>query len=80
MPLICFGAAATRVSMTTIGLLQYVTPTIQFAIGVFVYGEPMPPMRWVGFGLVWVALALFTVETLRHRRRQLRLSAEAVAV
>ncbi|MGZ6878190.1 MAG: EamA family transporter RarD [Nocardioidaceae bacterium] len=80
VPLICFGAAATRVSMTTIGLLQYVTPTIQFAIGVFVYGEPMPPMRWVGFGLVWLALALFTVETLRHRRRQLRLAAESIAV
>jgi len=79
IPLICFGGAATRVSMTTIGLMQYVTPTIQFAIGVFFYGEPMPPMRWVGFGLVWVALALFTVESLRHRRRTLRLTAEAVA-
>ena len=80
VPLICFGAAATRVSLTTIGLLQYVTPTIQFAIGVFFYGEPMPPMRWVGFGLVWVALAIFTVESLRHRRRTLRLAAESVTV
>jgi chloramphenicol-sensitive protein RarD len=80
VPLICFGGAATRVSLTAIGLMQYVTPSIQFAIGVFWYGEPMPPMRWVGFGLVWVALAVFTVETLHHRRRQLRLAAEAVAV
>jgi chloramphenicol-sensitive protein RarD len=80
VPLICFGGAATRVSMTTIGLLQYVTPTIQFAIGVFVYGEPMPAMRWAGFALVWVALAIFTMESLNHRRRQLRMAAEASAV
>ena len=80
VPLICFGGAATRVSLTTIGLLQYVTPTVQFAIGVFLYGEPMPPLRWVGFGLVWVALILFTAESLTHHRRQLRLAAEAVAV
>jgi chloramphenicol-sensitive protein RarD len=80
VPLICFGAAATRVSMTTIGLLQYVTPTVQFMIGVFFYGEPMPPMRWVGFAMVWVALIVFTAETLNHRRRQLRLAAEAMAL
>ncbi|MGN6130204.1 MAG: EamA family transporter RarD [Nocardioidaceae bacterium] len=80
VPLICFGAAATRVSMTTIGLLQYVTPTVQFVIGVFFYGEPMPAMRWVGFAMVWVALAVFTVEAVNHRRRQLRLAAEAIAL
>jgi chloramphenicol-sensitive protein RarD len=80
VPLICFGGAATRVSMTTIGLLQYVTPTIQFAIGVFLYGEPMPAMRWAGFALVWVALVIFTAETLNHRRRQLRLAAEGSAL
>jgi chloramphenicol-sensitive protein RarD len=80
VPLICFGGAATRVSLTTIGLLQYVTPTIQFAIGVFVYGEPMPPLRWAGFSLVWVALVIFTAEAVVNRRRQLRVAAEAVAV
>ncbi len=80
IPLICFGGAATRVSMTTIGLLQYVTPTIQFAIGVFFYGEPMPALRWAGFAMVWVALAIFTMESLNHRRRQLRLAAEAIAL
>jgi chloramphenicol-sensitive protein RarD len=80
IPLICFGAAATRVSMTTLGLLQYLTPTIQFALGIWVFHEPMPVLRWVGFTLVWVALALFTVETLNHRRRQLRLTAEAAAI
>ncbi len=80
VPLICFGAAATRVSMTTIGLLQYLAPTIQFALGVFLFHEPMPTFRWVGFGLVWLALVIFTVESVNHRRRQLRLVAEATAL
>ena len=80
IPLICFGAAATRVSLTTIGLLQYLAPTLQFALGVLLFREPMPTMRWVGFGLVWVALVIFTVEAVNHRRRQLRLAAEAVAL
>ena len=80
VPLLCFGGAATRVSMTTLGLLQYVTPTMQFALGVLVFGEPMPTMRWVGFGLVWLALVIFTVESLNHRRRSLRLVAETVTL
>ncbi|MGH3370803.1 MAG: EamA family transporter, partial [Nocardioidaceae bacterium] len=80
IPLICFGAAATRVSMTTIGLLQYLAPTIQFALGVLLFREDMPLMRWVGFSLVWVALVLFTYEAVTHRRRQLRLTAEASAL
>lgn len=80
IPLLCFGAAATRISLTTIGLLQYTTPSLQFAIGVFVYGEPMPPSRLAGFLLVWVALAVFTADAVRHRRRQLRRAAEAAAV
>jgi len=79
VPLICFGAAATRVPLTTIGLLQYIAPTLQFALGVLVFQEPMPATRWVGFALVWVALAIFTAETL-NRRRQLRLTAQASAL
>ncbi|TNM36327.1 EamA family transporter RarD [Nocardioides albidus] len=80
VPLLCFGAAATRVSMTTLGLLQYLAPILQFALGVTVLGEEMPPGRWLGFGLVWLALAVFTVEALRHHRRQLALAAEACAI
>ena len=80
MPLICFGAAATRVSMTTIGLLQYLAPTLQFVLGLVVFGEQMTPVKWVGFGLVWIALAVFTVEALRHRQSQLRLAAAASAL
>ena len=77
IPLICFGAAAIRVSMVSLGLLQYLAPTLQFALGVLWFDEDMPPGRWVGFALVWVALAIFTVEAVNHRRRQLRLTVEA---
>jgi len=80
VPLICFGAAATRVPMTTLGLLQYLAPTIQFVLGVTLFAEPMPPMRLLGFGVVWLALAVFTFEALSHRRQQLRLTAEASAL
>lgn len=78
IPLICFGAAAIRVSMVSLGMLQYLAPTLQFALGVFWFHEDMPAGRWVGFALVWVALAVFTVEAVsHHRRRQLRLTVEA---
>ena len=79
VPLLFFSAAATRVPLTTLGLLQYLAPTFQFAIGVFLYGEPLPPVRVVGFVLVWAALAVFTVEALEHRRRQIRLAVQAAA-
>ena len=80
IPLICFGAAATRVSMVTLGLLQYVAPVLQFALGVLWFHEDMPAGRWVGFLLVWIALAIFTAEAVNHRRRQLRLTVEATAI
>ena len=66
VPLICFGEAATRVSMVTLGLLQYLAPTIQFLLGVLWFQEPMPASRLAGFGLVWVALILFTAESINH--------------
>ena len=77
IPLICFGAAAIRVSMVSLGLLQYLAPTLQFALGVLWFHEDMPAGRWVGFGLVWAALVVFTFEAVNHRRRQLRLTVEA---
>lgn len=80
LPLICFGAAATRLPMVTLGLLQYLAPIIQFALGVFLFHEDMPAGRWIGFVLVWIALVLFTVEAVNHRRRQLRMVAEAAAL
>lgn len=79
IPLLCFGAAATRITMTHIGLLQYLAPVLQFALGVTVLGEHMPSARWIGFGLVWLALVIFTAEALHARRRQLMLAAASTA-
>ena len=79
IPLICFGAAAIRVSMVTLGLLQYLAPILQFALGLLYFHEDMTPGRWVGFAMVWVALAMFTYEANGHRRRQLRLTALATS-
>ncbi len=77
VPLLCFGAAATRVSMTSLGLLQYLAPILQFGLGITVLGEHMPAERWIGFGLVWLALAVFTYDAIHDRRRhQLALAAE----
>ncbi|TQL70594.1 chloramphenicol-sensitive protein RarD [Nocardioides albertanoniae] len=72
VPLACFGAAAIRVPMVTIGLLQYLAPILQFAVGVFIAHEAMPPGRWVGFAIVWVALIIFSAEAVHHRRVVLR--------
>ena len=80
LPLLCFGAAAIRVPLVTLGLLQYLAPILQFLLGVLWFQEDMSTGRWIGFALVWVALAIFTFESIRHRRRQLRVAAEAVAV
>ena len=70
IPLILFAAGARRVTLTTLGLLQYIAPTMQFLIGVLVYGEPFGVGRVVGFGLIWAALVLYTAESLMNRRRQ----------
>ncbi len=71
VPLLLFASAARRLPLISLGLIQYVAPLVQFAIGAFVLGEAMPPERWVGFGLVWLALAVLTadlVATGRGRR------------
>ena len=68
VPLILFGAAAVRIPLATVGLLQYIAPVMQFLIGVLVYGEPMPAGRLAGFALVWVALAIFMADALRTLR------------
>lgn len=66
VPLMLFGAAAVRIPLTTVGLLQYLAPTMQLLIGVYVLGEALPATRLLGFGLVWMALLVFTVDALRH--------------
>jgi chloramphenicol-sensitive protein RarD len=69
IPLLAFAAAAQSLPLSVLGLLQYLTPVIQFLIGVFWFGEPMPVYRWVGFALVWLALIVFTADALRQARR-----------
>jgi chloramphenicol-sensitive protein RarD len=68
IPLILFGAAASRIPLSSIGFIQYLTPTLQFLIAYFILQEPMPAVRWIGFGLVWLSLVLLTLDALRSRR------------
>ena len=81
VPLILFGASAIRVPLATLGLLQYLAPTMQFLIGVLIRGEPMPATRLAGFALVWLALAVFTADALHAARRaHVRRRAQEAAV
>ena len=80
VPLLFFAAASTRLPLSTLGLLQYLAPTLQFLLGVLYFGEQMSTWRWVGFGLVWLALMLMSGHGL-HRanvNRRERLVAEPV--
>ncbi|MFD5077461.1 EamA family transporter RarD [Streptomyces sp. NPDC058371] len=72
LPLVCFGAAAIRVPLSTLGLLQYLAPVFQFLLGILYFHEAMPPARWAGFALVWLALSLLTFDALRTARRSAR--------
>jgi chloramphenicol-sensitive protein RarD len=69
LPLVCFGAAAIRVPLSTLGLLQYMAPVFQFLLGILYFHESMPPERWAGFALVWLALSLLTGDALRTARK-----------
>jgi chloramphenicol-sensitive protein RarD len=79
VPLLCFAGAANRLPLSTVGLLQFLTPVLQFLLGITVFHETMSPARWAGFGLVWISLAVFTVEALRHQRRSMRAAVDALA-
>ncbi|KRD20439.1 protein rarD [Mycobacterium sp. Root265] len=68
VPLLLFAAAAQRLPMVTMGLLFYMTPIMQLSWGVLVGHEPMPAARWLGFALIWIALAVFTVDALFRTR------------
>jgi chloramphenicol-sensitive protein RarD len=80
LPLVCFGAAAIRVPLSTIGLLQYSTPVLQFLLGILYFHEEMPPERWAGFALVWLALTLLTWDALRAARRASRTLTSEISV
>ncbi|HWC34862.1 MAG TPA: EamA family transporter RarD [Mycobacteriales bacterium] len=70
VPLLLFAGAAPRIALSRLGLMQYLTPTIQFVIGVAVRHEPLPAVRLVGFCLVWVALGVFTAGLLSMPERE----------
>ncbi|MFF9164659.1 EamA family transporter RarD [Streptomyces longwoodensis] len=72
IPLVCFGAAAIRVPLSTLGLLQYLAPVFQFLLGIAYFHEEMPAERWAGFALVWLALSMLTWDALRTARRARR--------
>ena len=71
IPLILFSAAARRIPLSWVGMLQYLTPTIQFTLGVTVLGEMMSTTRWVGFFVIWIAVVLLCTDMIRHSRHRL---------
>jgi len=74
VPLLLFAAAARRLTLVAIGLTQFLAPVLQFLFGVFVLHEAMPPGRWIGFALVWIALIVLTVDMVAGARASRRAS------
>lgn len=66
LPLLLFVAAARRITLATLGIVQYITPTAHFLLAVFVFGEPIGDDHWAAFGLIWLALAVYTAGALRR--------------
>ena len=80
VPLLLFGAAARQLPLTTLGLIQYLAPVLQFAVGVGIRHEPLPPARLAGFALVWLALVILSVDGIRNSRRSVPTLADVPAV
>jgi len=80
-PLLAFASAANRLPLSVVGMLQYITPTIIFILGVTLYKENMLPGEWLGFIAIWIALAIFSINVLRNQRRPFnRKSADSEAI
>ncbi len=77
IPLLLFAGAVTRIPLSLVGLLQYLAPTMQFLLGILWFGEEMPVSRWVGFGLVWVALLVLAGDGTRRVVRSTRAARRA---
>ena len=77
-PLLLFAAAARRLPLVYLGLTQYLAPIMQFLTGVVLLHEDMPLERWIGFGLVWVALIVLTADAMATGRAQRRAALEPV--
>jgi chloramphenicol-sensitive protein RarD len=71
VPLLLFGTAARQIPLSLLGILQYITPTCQFLLGVFVFHEPFSNDRLIGFSIIWLALLLFWLESWLHIRSTL---------
>ena len=69
IPLLLFGYSARRIPLSMLGFIQYIAPTIQFMLGVFVYAEPFPPARLVGFSIIWLALLIYSLESVSYNRK-----------
>ncbi|QGN34877.1 EamA family transporter RarD [Microlunatus sp. Gsoil 973] len=69
VPLLLFSAAATRIPLSVVGMLQYIAPTVMFLLGVLYFGEQMPAGRWIGFVMVWIALIILTIGMIMTLRR-----------
>jgi len=78
IPLLLFAAASRRLPLIFMGFIQYFAPFIQFLVGVFILQEPMPPERWIGFGLVWLALLVLTFDLMRSARSARRAPVEPI--
>jgi chloramphenicol-sensitive protein RarD len=74
IPLLLFASGARMVSLTTLGILQYIAPTLQFLIGIVVYHEALTGERLIGFSLIWLALAVYTMESIVTGRRTTRIT------
>ena len=72
IPLLMFSSAARRIPLSMIGILQYLAPSLQFSIGVWVYGEQFPTYKFIGFSFIWTALLIYTLEGLRHQQKSRR--------
>ena len=70
IPLLLFGFAARRIPLSMLGFIQYIAPTLQFLLGVFVYHEPFPLSNLVGFSIIWLALLIYSIEGVNFNRRQ----------
>ena len=68
VPLLAFSAAATRIPLSTLGIIQYITPSIQFILGITVFAAVVSPVRWLGVSIIWLALIVFAIDTVRHSR------------
>jgi len=77
VPLLMFASAARRIPLTMVGIMQYIAPTLQFLLGVFVYHEAFTTTKLIGFSMVWVALIVFWVEGVLARRARIKVSGAA---